>query len=90
MRDGDFLGEVALLDAGPRSATAIARTNSTLLGFFQPDLFDLIDRNPRLGVKVVLSVARHIGLRLRQANEKVLALVVEMEAAKKKLDSDNH
>lgn len=84
MQDGDFFGEVALLDEGPRSATAVARTGSTLLGFFQPDLFDLINRNPRLGVKVVLSVARHVGLRLRQADDWVTALTAELEAVRHK------
>ncbi|HTX98806.1 MAG TPA: cyclic nucleotide-binding domain-containing protein [Bacteroidota bacterium] len=84
MQEGDFFGEVALLDEGPRSATAVARSSCTLLGFFQPDLFDLISRNPRLGVKVVLSVARHVGVRLRQADDWVTALTVELEALRKK------
>jgi len=88
MQEGDFFGEVALLDEGPRSATAIARTSCTLLGFFQPDLFDLIDRNPRLGVKVVLSVAKHVGVRLRQADDWVTALTTELEAVRKKKVTD--
>ena len=89
MQEGDFFGEVALLDEGPRSATAVARTNCTLLGFFQPDLFDLINRNPRLGVKVVLSVARHVGVRLRQADDWVTALTSELEAARHKREQGN-
>ncbi len=88
MQEGDFFGEVALLDEGPRSATAIARTSCTLLGFFQPDLFDLINRNPRLGVKVVLSVAKHVGVRLRQADDWVTALTAELEAVRKKKVTD--
>jgi CRP/FNR family cyclic AMP-dependent transcriptional regulator len=82
MQDGDFFGEVALLDEGPRSATAIARTNCIVLGFFQPDLFELIDRNPRLGVKIVLRIARHIGRRLRQADDWVTALTLELDSLK--------
>ncbi len=88
MQEGDFFGEVALLDEGPRSATAVARTSCTLLGFFQPDLFDLINRNPRLGVKVVLSVAKHVGVRLRQADDWVTALTAELEAVRKKKVTD--
>lgn len=88
MQEGDFFGEVALLDEGPRSATAIARTSCTLLGFFQPDLFDLINRNPRLGVKVVLSVAKHVGVRLRQADDWVTALSSELEAVRTKKVTD--
>ncbi len=69
LRDGDFFGELALLDELPRSATAIARTQSTIVGLFQPDFFAFIERNPRLGVKIVLPLARIIGRRLRATHE---------------------
>ncbi|MGA9118550.1 MAG: cyclic nucleotide-binding domain-containing protein [Bacteroidota bacterium] len=89
MQDGDFFGEVALLDEGPRSASAVARTNCTVLGFFQPDLFELIDRNPRLGLKIVLRIARHIGSRLRQADDWVTALTVELDSVKRAKTSED-
>ena len=80
--DGDFFGEVALLDESPRSATAIAKTNSILFGFFHPDLFQLLTRQPRLGMKIVLRVASHVGQSLRRANERVFALTAEVAALK--------
>jgi CRP/FNR family cyclic AMP-dependent transcriptional regulator len=82
LKDGDFFGEVALLDESPRSATAIAKTDCSVFGFFQPDLFGLIARDSRLGVKIVLRVARLVGQRLRQANERAHALSLELEAIK--------
>jgi len=82
MKDGDFFGEVALLDQGPRSATALARTNCVVFGFFHPDLLSLIDRNPRLGLKIILRISRHVGERLRRANERVLALTQKLESVK--------
>ena len=45
--DGEFFGELPLLDGGSRSATAVAKTPCRIFGFFQPDLFALIERNPR-------------------------------------------
>jgi CRP-like cAMP-binding protein len=69
--DGEFFGELPLLDGGARSATAIAKTQCRIYGFFQPDLYALIERNPRLGVKIVLSLASIIGMRLRAANERM-------------------
>lgn len=71
LTNGEFFGEMALLDESPRSATAVATESCTILGFFQPDLFGLIERNPQLGVKIVLRLARSIGERLRRANEQL-------------------
>ena len=73
--DGEFFGELPLLDGGSRSATAVAKTPCRIFGFFQPDLFALIERNPRLGVKIVLSLAAIIGMRLRAVNERVQTLL---------------
>ncbi|OPX34594.1 hypothetical protein B1H10_03275, partial [candidate division KSB1 bacterium 4484_188] len=61
-------GELALLDDSPRSASAVAKTDCKMLGFFQPDLFGVIERNPRLGIKIVLRLAKIIGERLKAAN----------------------
>ena len=81
--EGEFFGEIALLDEYPRSASAIAKTPCKIFGFFQPDLFALIDRDPRLGVKIVIRLARMIGARLRRANEQALSIVEELQKAKK-------
>jgi CRP-like cAMP-binding protein len=80
--DGEFFGELPLLDGGTRSATAEAKTPCRIYGFFQPDLFALIERNPRLGVKIVMSLAAIIGMRLRAANERVEALLRSSTAAR--------
>lgn len=82
LHNGDFFGEVGLLDESPRSATARAKTHCSVFGFFQPDLFGLIERDPRLGVKIVLRVARIIGARLRKTNEQAMALAEEVQKLK--------
>jgi CRP-like cAMP-binding protein len=60
---------MALLDEDPRSASVIASVDSDIMGFFRPDFLDLIYRKPKLGIKVLLALARVIGERLRHSNE---------------------
>ncbi len=69
LSDGEFFGELTLLDESPRNASAISQTDCKMLCFFQPDLFDLINRDPHLGVKIMLGLARTIGARLKYTNE---------------------
>jgi CRP/FNR family transcriptional regulator, cyclic AMP receptor protein len=83
LKGGDFLGEVALLDDSFRSATIRAKTDCTVFGLFQPDLAALIDRDHRLGLKVIMRIARHVCQRLRQTNEKVVSLSAELAELKK-------
>jgi CRP-like cAMP-binding protein len=69
LSDGSFFGDMALLDEDPRSASVIASVDSDIMGFFRPDFLDLIYRKPKLGIKVLLALARVIGERLRHSNE---------------------
>jgi len=63
---GDLLGEFAILDDSPRSTSIVAAEPSELLGFFKPDLMELVETDPRLGLKIVLRVAEMMTRRLRQ------------------------
>ena len=65
---GDFFGDQVLLDESPRTASAIAREATRAVGFFRPDLLELIERNPRLGLKIVMRLSHMISVRLRHTN----------------------
>lgn len=55
---GDFLGSIALVDAGPRTATAIAETDSRVLSITNEQFRELLDASPALRT-AVLEAAEH-------------------------------
>jgi len=67
--EGEFFGEMSLIDNYPRSAQATAVVKTEVLGIFRPDFFDLIDRNPRLGSKILLKLSERLANRLRKTTE---------------------
>ena len=76
--DGDFLGELALLNESPRSATAIARNDSILYGLYRPDLLGLVEHDTDLGVRLLMRMARVISKRLIHVNDQVQVLREEL------------
>ena len=66
---GEFFGELAMLDGYPRSASAIATQESEIIGFCWPEMHQLIQNDPGLGIKVLLELARTTGMRLRHTNQ---------------------
>jgi CRP/FNR family transcriptional regulator, cyclic AMP receptor protein len=69
IRERSFFGELALLDEIPRSASAVAITDSVLFGFSKPSLEGLCSRNPRLGLKIISNLSRLVCRRLVKSNE---------------------
>lgn len=66
--EGSFFGELSLFSEEPRSATATAITQSTLLGFFKPELELLIQTKPRIGNTILVRFAQVITKRLIDTN----------------------
>lgn len=72
---GDFFGELALVEEnGRRSATARTVAETELIGFFKPDLMDILERNPAVGVKISMRLGEVIGHRLKETNKRLSAL----------------
>ena len=68
LEPGDFFGEMALLGDTSRSATAVSRERSELIGFFQPDLLEIINLHPAMGAKITFGLAKTLSERLRYTN----------------------
>ena len=61
MEPGDTFGEIALLDGGPRTATATAFVAAELVSIRRGPLFEMLEREP----KAALELLRLAGQRLR-------------------------
>jgi len=90
LNDGDFFGELALLDESPRSANAICKTDCTLIGFFRPDLFEVIEKNNTLGIKIVLKLAEIVAQRLRQTDKELSKVKSQLERLQTRSERDYH
>lgn len=62
---GDFFGELALLDAAPRSATAVAQGSVTTFRLDQEDFYEVMEERP----EVLRSILKVLCQRLRHQNE---------------------
>ncbi len=83
LKAGDFFGELALVEeSGKRSASAKAVSETKLIGFFKPNLFDIIERSPSIGVKIALRLNEVLGLRLIETNNSVTMLSEKLKELK--------
>lgn len=77
---GDFFGELSLVeDNDRRTATVLSSDETTLVGFFRPDLTEIIERNPSTGLKIFFQLSRVLGKRLKETTQKVSELKRELK-----------
>lgn len=75
LQTGDFFGELALVEQdGQRSARATAVKDTELIGFFKPNLLEILERKPSIGVKIMLRLSEVLGQRLIETTERLTAL----------------
>jgi CRP-like cAMP-binding protein len=60
VRAGGVIGEMALIDAGPRSATALSRTRCLLSPVDEARFIDLVCREPEFALQVMRVLARRL------------------------------
>jgi len=70
----DFFGEMAFLDPAPRSADAIAYTDTDLFVLSRKRFDGLAAEHRRVGLGLVMSIARVLAIRLRYANAELQTL----------------
>jgi CRP-like cAMP-binding protein len=70
IRPGDFFGEIALVDYGPRSADVTAMGKCTLLKITQATISALAGVYPAAAFKFLIAVGRILVARLRASNQR--------------------
>jgi CRP-like cAMP-binding protein len=73
---GDFFGEVALVDDGPRSATVTATENCELLCITRTTLGVLAGLQPAAAIHLLAAIGRSLVARLRRGNKKYIDLLL--------------
>lgn len=72
LKDGDFFGEMALIDDRPRSASVIATAASDMLLLRRTDFQQCLEASPKIAIGLLTELSR----RLRFADDKIGALVL--------------
>ena len=71
---GAVIGDMALLDGGPRSADVVADERVMCYGFSVDELRAAADAHPRLLSTILINLARELAERLRGANAHIRAI----------------
>ena len=73
---GDFFGEVALVDDGPRSANVTATDPCELLCITRTTLGVLAGLQPAAAIQLLAAIGRSLVARLRKGNQKYIDLLL--------------
>jgi len=65
---GRAIGEMALLDSYPRSATVLAQTPCTLLKITRKSFDQILDERPRAGISLLKSLSKALSLQMRKTS----------------------
>ncbi len=83
---GSLIGEMGLLDTGPRSASCTASTNIQCAVLTRQALEALIAEQPAMGAKFLLAVSARIAERYRETQKKLVLFARLAATMQKELD----
>ncbi len=79
---GNLLGETALLDDAPRTASALVAEETRVAVFYRRELFRLAEEQTDLAVKIVLQLSQVVAERLRRTNRALREAQEQVEASR--------
>jgi CRP-like cAMP-binding protein len=86
----EFLGEVAALLGGPRTATIIAATDCSLLRIPQLKVEAILTNSPTLGMKLIRSLCRKLSLSAQQHTKFQAQLVSLLKSGNTEISLKNY
>ncbi len=84
---GNLIGEMGIIDGGPRSATCTAVTDLMVAVLSREALLRLIQEHPVVAARLLLAVAKRLSDRLRETNRKFKTLSQVSRALQQELDA---
>lgn len=77
---GSTLGEMSIIDNIARSATVKARKNSTLVILSRKGFNTILDKHPKVGIKILKGIARLLSLNMRRTSSHLADYIVPPDA----------
>ena len=71
LSSGMFFGEIALFDETPRSATVVASKESEIIALSKPDFILFSQKEPFIGLKIVMRLGEILSIRLKRSNKQI-------------------
>ena len=84
---GSLIGEMGIIDGGPRSATCTAATDLLVAVLSRDSFRQLMSENPAVAARLILAVAKRLSDRLRETNRKFKTLSQVSRALQQELDA---
>ena len=84
---GSLIGEMGIIDGGPRSATCTASTDLALAVLTREALTRLMDTHPSVAARLLLTMSKRIADHLRETNRKLMTFAQVSKALQQELDA---
>lgn len=78
LKEGDFFGEMAIIDKEPRSASAIAEGETKIIELDESIFEEQIKSNP----KIIMQILKKMSQRLREADRQIKTLLMRSNSSK--------
>jgi len=76
MGPGDYFGEMALIEDGPRPVSALISEDAKLLVIKRSGFDQLMEQSPKLAVKIVIGMHRTLSDRVRDSSPRIQEMLM--------------